>query len=135
MVGKSKQLKIWMYTFRVTSLILVNMPSYTMCLFSFIFVIYVKVTCFLGRSAENGSTNTSMDSWDEVKKKLMGALNAIQYNVVAKGLNDQAISYKTDRKNHPLSLHAIAEGPRLRLFLSTVLHLQKEAGIVFDTYF
>ncbi|KAH7691585.1 hypothetical protein IHE45_01G008500 [Dioscorea alata] len=79
-----------------------------------------------GRSVESGSTTNSRDSWDEVKMKLIGALNAIQNNVVDKGLNDQAISYKTDRKNHPLSLHAIAEGPRLRLFLDTLQHLQKE---------
>ncbi|OVA01595.1 Uncharacterized protein family Ycf55 [Macleaya cordata] len=66
-------------------------------------------------------------AWDKVKDKLLGALDAIQFDG---NLDGRVVEHDKDRAKRPLSLYAIVEGPRLRLLLLTLQRLEKEAGTV-----
>ncbi|MCL7049341.1 hypothetical protein MKW94_012100 [Papaver nudicaule] len=66
-------------------------------------------------------------AWTEVKKKLIGALDAAQYNSNL----DTGISERNKLSaKHPLSLYALAEAPRLRLLLITLQRLEKEVNSI-----
>ncbi|KAI3932806.1 hypothetical protein MKX01_031788 [Papaver californicum] len=66
-------------------------------------------------------------AWAEVKKKLIGALDAAQYD----GNLDSRIAERNKQSaKHPLSLYALGEAPRLRLLLITLQRLEKEVNSI-----
>ncbi|RZC87330.1 hypothetical protein C5167_041382 [Papaver somniferum] len=70
-------------------------------------------------------------AWDAVKKKLIGALDAAQYD----GNLDSRIAERNNQNaKHPLSLYALGEAPRLRLLFITLQQLEKEAGVSLSIY-
>lgn len=74
-------------------------------------------------------------AWDVVKGKLLDSLNAIEHI----GSLGNGVVESDQRAKWPLSLHAIADGPRLRLLWASFQQLEKEAGTVsvisFSGYF
>ena len=65
-------------------------------------------------------------AWDVVKRKLLDSLNAIERT----GSLGNGIVESKQHAKQPLSLHAIADGPRLRLLWASFQQLEKEAGTV-----
>ncbi|XP_026457635.1 uncharacterized protein LOC113358316 isoform X4 [Papaver somniferum] len=66
-------------------------------------------------------------AWDAVKKKLIGALDAAQYD----GNLDSRIAERNNQNaKHPLSLYALGEAPRLRLLFITLQQLEKEVNCI-----
>lgn len=66
-----------------------------------------------------------------MKKKLIGALDAAQYD----GNLDSRIAERNNQNaKHPLSLYALGEAPRLRLLFITLQQLEKEAGVSLSIY-
>lgn len=65
-------------------------------------------------------------AWDVVKGKLLDSLNAIEQ---IDSLGNGIVESKQHAKR-PLCLHAIADGPRLRLLWASLQQLEKEAGTV-----
>lgn len=70
---------------------------------------------------------TNLCAWDEVKRKLLDALDVIEHDGI---LVSQAVECENNSTENPLSLYAISEAPRLRLLWATLQRLQKEAGTV-----
>lgn len=70
---------------------------------------------------------TNLYAWDEVKMKLLDALDVIEHDG---SLASQAVECENSSFKNPLSLYAISEGPRLRLLWATLQQLQNEAGTV-----
>lgn len=66
-------------------------------------------------------------AWDVVKEKLMDSLNAIEHEG---NLGNRAVDFEQNQAKRPLSLYAVAEGPRLRLLWDSLQRLQEEAGTV-----
>jgi hypothetical protein len=64
------------------------------------------------------------DTWNEVRAKLS---EAVQANMQDGSLNSREDELTIDRKNYPLSMLAIHDGPRLRLLLITFQLLEMEA--------
>lgn len=89
------------------------------------------LTYFLGRPLENNKESKSNDSWSEVQGKLSDALSANEHD---NSFSSKAVESGTQSKTCPLSLFALAEGPRLRLLSATLQQLQKEAGTVSSTF-
>lgn len=56
-------------------------------------------------------------AWDEVKKKLIGALDAVQYDG---NLDSRIVESDKHNATCPLSLYTNTEAPRLRLLLITM---------------
>ncbi|KAL5711756.1 hypothetical protein ACHQM5_014001 [Ranunculus cassubicifolius] len=78
-----------------------------------------------GSSVKNDPQGNVEYAWVEVKRKLLSALDAVQqYGDLDEGVAD---SQKYVAKC-PLSLSAIAEGPRLRLLWATLQQLEKEVN-------
>lgn len=73
-------------------------------------------------------------AWDVVKGKLMDALNAIEQGG---DVGNRVIEFEQNRAKRPLSLYAVAEGPRLRLLWASLQQLEEEAGTVsiFSIYY
>ncbi|XP_020275035.1 uncharacterized protein LOC109849595 isoform X1 [Asparagus officinalis] len=67
----------------------------------------------------------SNDSWSEVKGKLLDALNANEHGY---GFSSKTVESEIHSKTCPLSLFALAEGPRLRLLSASLQQLQKEVS-------
>ncbi|KAJ6820140.1 uncharacterized protein M6B38_299385 [Iris pallida] len=82
-----------------------------------------------GRCSENDRESDLNDCWGEVKQKILDALSAHELDG---NLHPGAVDSEIQREQCPLSMLALAEGPRLRLLLATLQRLQKEAGIIND---
>lgn len=83
---------------------------------------------------KNGDQVNLKCAWDVVKGKLLDSLNAIEHI----GSLENGVVESEQRAKRPLSLHAIADGPRLRLLWASFQQLEKEAGSVisfFSGYF
>lgn len=66
-------------------------------------------------------------AWDVIKGKLVKSLEAIDRASVSE---DKIQELEKLHAKKPLSLNAIAGGPRLRLIWAVLTHLEKEAGTV-----
>ncbi|KAK9282565.1 hypothetical protein L1049_005486 [Liquidambar formosana] len=64
-------------------------------------------------------------AWDVVKGKLMDALNAIEQGG---DVGNRVIEFEQNRAKRPLSLYAVAEGPRLRLLWASLQQLEEEVN-------
>lgn len=80
---------------------------------------------FSGRAAENDEEANFKLPWDIVEEKLMDALNAIEHEGNS---GSRFIKFEQDHAKRPLSLYAVAEGPRFRLLWISFQWLKKEAG-------
>ncbi|XP_042518660.1 uncharacterized protein LOC122092413 isoform X2 [Macadamia integrifolia] len=78
-----------------------------------------------GSAAKNDQRVNSESAWDEVKTKLIGALNAIEAD---SNSDNRAVECEKCRLKRPLSLYAVDEGPRLRLLWVTLQQLEKEVN-------
>ncbi|KAL7172736.1 hypothetical protein ACSBR2_032248 [Camellia fascicularis] len=78
---------------------------------------------FSGRAAENDEEANFKLPWDIVEEKLMDALNAIEHEGNS---GSRFIKYEQDHAKRPLSLYAVAEGPRFRLLWISFQWLKKE---------
>ncbi|XP_043706825.1 uncharacterized protein LOC122656400 isoform X1 [Telopea speciosissima] len=78
-----------------------------------------------GSAAKNDQRVNSESAWDEVKSKLIGALNAIEHD---DNSDNRAVEYEKCSPKRPLSLYAVDEGPRLRLLWATLQQLEKEVN-------
>eukprot|EP00268_Persea_americana_P051026 TRINITY_DN5606_c0_g1_i7.p1 TRINITY_DN5606_c0_g1~~TRINITY_DN5606_c0_g1_i7.p1 ORF type:complete len:146 (-),score=28.88 TRINITY_DN5606_c0_g1_i7:1042-1479(-) len=76
-------------------------------------------------SAMKSENQTNLYAWDEVKRKLLDALDVIEHDG---SLASQAVECENNSSKNPLSLYAISEGPRLRLLWATLQQLQKEVS-------
>lgn len=76
-----------------------------------------------GRCSESDIESDLNDCWGEVKEKILDALSAHELDG---NLHPGAVDSEIQRKQCPLSMLALAEGPRLRLLLATLQRLQKE---------
>ncbi|KAF8388389.1 hypothetical protein HHK36_027056 [Tetracentron sinense] len=81
-----------------------------------------------GSAMKSDHQANSNRAWDEVKGKLIGALDAIEYD---NNLENKVVEREKFSVKRPLSLCAIAEGPRLRLLWATLQRLEKEARTLF----
>ncbi|XP_022771428.1 uncharacterized protein LOC111314387 isoform X3 [Durio zibethinus] len=79
-------------------------------------------------STSSGSARTNSDQdnlkhiWDVVRGKLLDSLDAIEHGSDFKdGVLDEQ-----QRAKQPLSLYAISEGPKIRLLLASLQHLEEE---------
>lgn len=85
----------------------------------------------LGNSNVSGSgmkTDDQVDlkyAWDVVKGKLIDSLNAINQGGY---LGSKAIDFEQNRAKRPLSLYAVAEGPRLCLLWAFLQQLEEEVN-------
>lgn len=61
---------------------------------------------------------------DAVRGKLLNSLNALEHEAYSGDIILQSAS-------RPLSLNAVAEGPKLRLLWAAFQQVEEEAGIVF----
>lgn len=61
---------------------------------------------------------------DVVREKILNSLKALENEAYA---GDTTLQYA----KRPLSLNAVAEGPKLRLLWAAFLQIEEEAGIVF----
>lgn len=84
-----------------------------------------------GRSFRNDTTSKSSDLWSEVNGKLLDSLNASEHD---NSFNSRAVESEIHSKTCPLSLFALAEGPRLRLLSATLQKLQKEVSDISLTH-
>lgn len=64
-------------------------------------------------------------TWDVVKGKITKSLLAIKNGVV---VQENIVELELDRAKRPLSLYAVANGPRFRLLLSSIEQLENEVG-------
>ncbi|KAF6158014.1 hypothetical protein GIB67_008143 [Kingdonia uniflora] len=69
--------------------------------------------------------------WDEVRRKLMIALNAV---IQDDNLNSKVDQREKSSEKLPFSLYAIAEIPRLRLLQATLQQLEKEVSNISESY-
>lgn len=77
---------------------------------------------FSGSALKNGDQVNLKCAWDVVKGKLLDSLNAIEHI----GSLENGVVESEQRAKRPLSLHAIADGPRLRLLWASFQQLEKE---------
>lgn len=66
-----------------------------------------------------------------MKGKLLDSLNAIEHT----GSLENGVVESEQHAQQPLSLHAIADGPKLWLLWASFQQLEKEAGTVFVVFF
>ncbi|KAL6968049.1 hypothetical protein U1Q18_033852 [Sarracenia purpurea var. burkii] len=85
-------------------------------------------TTFPGRAAESDVGANLKLPWDIVEEKLMDALDAIEHEA---NFGSKFIKFEQDHAKRPLSLYAVAGGPRLRLLWASFQWLKKEAGTVY----
>ncbi|XP_022771427.1 uncharacterized protein LOC111314387 isoform X2 [Durio zibethinus] len=86
-------------------------------------------------STSSGSARTNSDQdnlkhiWDVVRGKLLDSLDAIEHGSDFKdGVLDEQ-----QRAKQPLSLYAISEGPKIRLLLASLQHLEEEELVTLIT--
>ena len=88
-----------------------------------VFVIYWK--CYLFCSAsKNDYQLDSKYIFNVVRGKILGSLNALEHDTYSGDCIFQSL-------NQPLSLNAIADGPKLRLLWAAFRQVEDKAGIVF----
>uniref|UniRef100_A0A5B7A7Q2 Uncharacterized protein n=1 Tax=Davidia involucrata TaxID=16924 RepID=A0A5B7A7Q2_DAVIN len=78
---------------------------------------------FSGSAMKNDEDFNLKFAWDIVKGKLVNSLNAIEHGG---NLGNRVFGYEQEHAKRPLSLYAIAEGPRLRLLWTSFQWLKKE---------
>lgn len=82
-----------------------------------------------------GSTTDKEDqvncqcTWDVVKGKITKSLLAIENGVV---VQENIVEFELNRAKRPLSLYAVANGPRFRLLLSSIEQLENEVKEIPD---
>lgn len=82
-----------------------------------------------GSTTEKEDQLTFQCTWDVVKGKITKSLLAIENGV---SLEENSV-VEIDRAKRPLSLYAVANGPRFRLLLSSIEQLEKEVNDIPDT--
>ncbi|PSR89698.1 Ycf55-like protein [Actinidia chinensis var. chinensis] len=80
-------------------------------------------TTLSGRSTENNEELNLKLPWDIVEEKLMDALNAIEHG---DNFGSRFVNSEQDQAMRPLSLDAVAVGPRFRLLWASFQWLKKE---------
>ncbi|GFZ17618.1 hypothetical protein Acr_26g0008880 [Actinidia rufa] len=85
-------------------------------------------TTLSGRSTENDEELNLKLPWDIVEEKLVDALNAIEHG---DNFGSRFVNSEQDQAMRPLSLDAVAVGPRFRLLWASFQWLKKEAGTVY----
>ncbi|OWM82884.1 hypothetical protein CDL15_Pgr005284 [Punica granatum] len=85
---------------------------------------------FSGRATKTDE-EVSKCIWDVIKRKLLDSLEVTQ---PAKNVEDEVVGLEQYSVKRPLSLNAVAEGPRLRLLLAVVMHLEKEVSNIQGNY-
>ncbi|XP_077227179.1 phosphoglycolate phosphatase isoform X2 [Tasmannia lanceolata] len=78
-----------------------------------------------GSALENENETNPDYAWNEVREKLADALDAIEHDG---NLDNRIVESENYTAKRPLSLYAIAEGPRLRLLWATLQRLHKEVS-------
>uniref|UniRef100_A0A5B7A9R6 Uncharacterized protein n=1 Tax=Davidia involucrata TaxID=16924 RepID=A0A5B7A9R6_DAVIN len=78
---------------------------------------------FSGSATKNDEDFNLKFAWDIVEGKLVDSLNAIEHGG---NLGNIVIKFEQDHAKRPLSLYAVAEGPRLRLLWASFQWLKKE---------
>ncbi|XP_026433604.1 uncharacterized protein LOC113331039 isoform X6 [Papaver somniferum] len=87
---------------------------------------FLTLPLLVGKAKSDRQVNVEY-AWDAVKKKLIGALDAAQYD----GNLDSRIAERNNQNaKHPLSLYALGEAPRLRLLFITLQQLEKEVNCI-----
>lgn len=81
--------------------------------------------------SDTETVSKSDDSWSQAEGKLLDALDANEHD---DSFSSKGVESEIQSRVCPLSLFALAEGPRLRLLLATLQQFQKEAGIVSSTF-
>lgn len=76
-----------------------------------------------GRTSKRKSSSKIVDSWSEVKAKLLDGMDVFVHD---DNLYNNFIEVQTSSATRPLSLLAISGGPRLRLLCIALQHLHKE---------
>ncbi|XP_057965887.1 uncharacterized protein LOC131156315 [Malania oleifera] len=82
-------------------------------------------TNFSGSAMKNGEQVKMKYAWDVVKGKLMDSLNAIEFEA---NLGNKVNELDQHEAKQPLSLQAVAKGPRLRLLWASFQQLEKEVN-------
>lgn len=77
---------------------------------------------------KSGDQINSKNVWNVVSEKLLDSLNATAHGG---SLGDRGLATEQYRLKQPLSLDALADGPRFRLFWACFQRLLNEAGTVF----
>lgn len=86
-----------------------------------------KICDYCAFRASKIDEEVSKRVWDMVRGKLLDSLEAIER---ATNVGDELVELEQFHVKQPLSLNAVAEGPRLRLLLAVATHLENEAGTV-----
>ncbi|KAL4190395.1 hypothetical protein AMTRI_Chr07g24550 [Amborella trichopoda] len=76
-----------------------------------------------GSALKRGNQINVGYAWDEVQRKLVDAMDAVEHDG---NLDNRVVGCENNSTRRPLSLHAIALGPRLQLLWATLQHLRKE---------
>lgn len=84
--------------------------------------------CF--SAVKDNDTVDSKYALDVVKGKLLGSLNALENG---HNLGYNSLGFEEHHAKQPLSVNAVAEGPRLRLLWASFQQIEEEVGTV--TYF
>lgn len=85
---------------------------------------------FFGSKTEKEDQMNCQCTWDIVKAKIRDSLLAIENGYV---MENNVGEFEQDRAKRPLSLYAVANAPRFRLFLSSIEQLEKEVSNIPDT--
>lgn len=81
-------------------------------------------------SARDGDDQVDLKHvWDVVRRKLLDSLDSIEQG---HDIRKAVLEYEQQHPKQPLSLSAIAEGPKLRLLWAAFEQLEQEAGPVSD---
>ncbi|KAL2945506.1 Cell division protein ZapD [Bienertia sinuspersici] len=80
---------------------------------------------FFGSTREKEDQDSCLCTWNLVKGKITESLLAIENGA---GFNENSVEFESDHAKRPLSLYAVANGPRFRLLLSSVEQLEKEVN-------
>ncbi|KMT05689.1 hypothetical protein BVRB_7g166970 [Beta vulgaris subsp. vulgaris] len=85
---------------------------------------------FFGSISEKEDQVGCQCTWDVVKGKIAKSLLAIENGVI---VEENFVESESDRAKRPLSLYAVANGPRFRLLMSSIEQLEKEVSEIPDT--
>lgn len=130
LVGKLTLLKVW-YTFSYSLIVCHLMYYWTLqCVYLWQIPVYSSscanslpfVLCSISEKEDQVGCQCT---WDVVKGKIAKSLLAIENGVI---VEENFVESESDRAKRPLSLYAVANGPRFRLLMSSIEQLEKEVG-------
>lgn len=76
---------------------------------------------------DNGQVDSKY-ALDVVKGKLLDSLSALEHSHY---VGESSLDFKKNNAKRPLSVNAVAEGPRLRLLWASFQQIEEEAGTVY----